>query len=230
MSNITNYDIKELGEFFNMDFYNSLSEEGKKNIFKSMLNQELRENNYYVNKYGRGQLRIYDKDIENYKNKEVIVVAGGTGLSPVRGIVEYFSNNSKDCESMTLITGFKSPEDVLFKEDMKIWKKTMNLILTVDTAPEGYEGNVGLVTKYIPELEIKSMDNVQVVVVGPPMMMKFTVLEFLKLGIKEENIWISQERKMCCGIGKCGHCKIDDTYICLDGPVFNYTVGKSLID
>ena len=169
-------------------------------------------------------------DIENYKNKEVVVVAGGTGLSPVRGIVEYFSNNSNDCESMTLITGFKSPEDVLFKEDMKIWKKTMNLILTVDTAPEGYEGNVGLVTKYIPELEIKSMDNVQVVVVGPPMMMKFTVLEFLKLGIKEENIWISQERKMCCGIGKCGHCKIDDTYICLDGPVFNYTVGKSLID
>lgn len=131
---------------------------------------------------------------------------------------------------MTLITGFKSPEDVLFKEDMKIWKKTMNLILTVDTAPEGYEGNIGLVTKYIPELEIKNMDNVQVVVVGPPMMMKFTVLEFLKLGIKEENIWISQERKMCCGIGKCGHCKIDDTYICLDGPVFNYTVGKSLID
>lgn len=103
---------------------------------------------------------------------------------------------------MTLITGFKSPEDVLFKEDMKTWEKTMNLILTVDTAPEGYEGNVGLVTKYIPELEIKSMDNVQVVVVGPPMMMKFTVLEFLKLGIKEENIWISQERKMCCGIGK----------------------------
>ncbi len=110
---------------------------------------------------------------------------------------------------MTLITGFKSPEDVLFQEDMKTWEKTLNLILTVDTAPEGYEGKVGLVTKYIPKLEIKDMDKVQVVVVGPPMMMKFTVLEFLKLGIKEENIWISQERKMCCGIGKCGHCKID---------------------
>ncbi len=81
MSNITNYDIKELGEFFNMDFYNSLSEEGKKNIFKSMLNQELRENNYYVNKYGRGQLRIYDKDIENYKNYDIIKKAG----TPYRG-------------------------------------------------------------------------------------------------------------------------------------------------
>ena len=169
-------------------------------------------------------------DINNYKDKEVIVVAGGTGLSPVKGIVDYFSSNMKDCKNFTLISGFKSPKDILFKEDIKEWEKNINLILTVDGAEEGYQGNVGLVTKYVPELEIKDMENVQVVVVGPPMMMKFTVLEFLKLGIKEENIWISQERKMCCGIGKCGHCKIDDTYICLDGPVFNYTKGKELID
>ena len=169
-------------------------------------------------------------DINNYKDKEVIVVAGGTGLSPVKGIVDYFSSNMNDCKNFTLISGFKSPKDILFKDDIKEWEKNINLILTVDGAEEGYEGKVGLVTKYVPELEIKDMENVQVVVVGPPMMMKFTVLEFLKLGIKEENIWISQERKMCCGIGKCGHCKIDDTYICLDGPVFNYTVGKSLID
>ncbi len=169
-------------------------------------------------------------DINNYKDKEVIVVAGGTGLSPVKGIVDYFSSNMNDCKNFTLISGFKSPKDILFKDDIKEWEKNINLILTVDGAEEGYQGKVGLVTKYVPELEIKDMENVQVVVVGPPMMMKFTVLEFLKLGIKEENIWISQERKMCCGIGKCGHCKIDDTYICLDGPVFNYTKGKELID
>ena len=169
-------------------------------------------------------------DINNYKDKEVIVVAGGTGLSPVKGIVDYFSSNMNDCKNFTLISGFKSPKDILFKDDIKEWEKNINLILTVDGAEEGYEGKVGLVTKYVPELEIKDMENVQVVVLGPPMMMKFTVLEFLKLGIKEENLWISQERKMCCGIGKCGHCKIDDTYICLDGPVFNYTKGKELID
>ena len=104
------------------------------------------------------------------------------------------------------------------------------MILTVDQAPEGYTGNVGLVTKYIPELNIENLNEVQVIVVGPPMMMHFTVQEFLKRGIAQEQIWISQERKMCCGIGKCGHCKIDDTYICLDGPVFNYTKGKDLID
>jgi anaerobic sulfite reductase subunit B len=187
-------------------------------------------NNYVSDKlflrgpYGNGF------DIDNYKGKEVIVVAGGTGLSPVKGIVDYFSENKEGSKGFTLISGFKSPEDILFKEDIKKWEKNMNFILTVDGAKAGYQGRVGLVTKYIPELDIKDKENVQVIVVGPPMMMKFTVLEFLKLGIKEENIWISQERKMCCGIGKCGHCRIDDTYICLDGPVFNYSKGKKLID
>ena len=169
-------------------------------------------------------------ELENYKGHEVVVVAGGTGLSPVRGIVEHFSKNPSDVKGFTLITGFKSPQDMLFKEDIKEWANTMNLIVTVDQAPEGYTGPTGLVTKFIPDLEIKDLEDVQVIVVGPPIMMKFTVQEFLKRGIKEENIWISQERKMCCGIGKCGHCKIDDTYICLDGPVFNYTKGKLLRD
>lgn len=169
-------------------------------------------------------------ELENYKGKELIVVAGGTGLSPVRGVVDYFSKNAKDAEGFTLIAGFKSPSDVLFKDDIKMWKNNINLILTVDNAEEGYEGNVGMVTKYIPELPIKDINNAVVIVVGPPIMMKFTVAEFLKRGIPENNVWISQERKMCCGIGKCGHCKIDDTYICLDGPVFNYSKGKSLID
>lgn len=169
-------------------------------------------------------------DVENYIGKEVIVVAGGTGLSPVKGVVDYFSKSPNNADKFTLIAGFKSPMDILFKEDIKLWKENMDLIITVDNAKEGYLGEVGLVTKYVPELKIKDIDNVQVIVVGPPMMMKFTVLEFLKLGIKEENIWISQERKMCCGLGKCGHCKIDDTYICIDGPVFNYTKGKTLID
>ncbi|MDO5038678.1 anaerobic sulfite reductase subunit AsrB [Clostridium sp.] len=189
-------------------------------IFKNYVGDKL----FMRGPYGNGF------DVDNYKNKELIVVAGGTGLSPVRGVVSYFANNSSETNGLTLITGFKSPKDMLFKDDLKAWEDKMNLIVTVDSAEEGYTGHTGLVTKFIPELEIKDKENVQVIVVGPPMMMKFTVMEFLKLGIKEENIWISQERKMCCGLGKCGHCKIDDTYICLDGPVFNYTKGKLLID
>ena len=189
-------------------------------IFKNYVGDKL----FMRGPYGNG----FDLDI--YKGKELVVVAGGTGLSPVRGVVDYFAENTSENKETTLITGFKSPKDILFKEDLKKWDEKINLIVTVDSAEEGYKGHTGLVTKFIPELEIKDKENVQIIVVGPPMMMKFTVMEFLKLGIKEENIWISQERKMCCGLGKCGHCKIDDTYICLDGPVFNYTKGKLLRD
>ena len=121
-------------------------------------------------------------------------------------------------------------DDILFKDDIKEWEKSINVTLTVDNAEEGYKGNTGLVTKYIPELEIKDIENTAFVVVGPPIMMKFTVAEILKRGVAEENIWVSYERKMCCGLGKCGHCKMDDTYICLDGPVFNYTKAKNLVD
>lgn len=169
-------------------------------------------------------------DINNYKDREVVIVAGGTGLSPVKGIVDYFSKNPQDATSIRVIAGFKSPKDILFREDIEGWKNSIDFTLTVDSAEEGYEGNVGLVTEYVPELSFKDMDSAQVIVVGPPMMMKFTVAEFIKLGMKEDNIWISHERKMCCGLGKCGHCRIDDTYVCLDGPVFNYSKGKLLRD
>lgn len=169
-------------------------------------------------------------DVENYKGKQIVVIAGGTGLSPVKGVVDYFANHTDEAVSTTLIAGFKSPSDVLFKKDFEFWNETINVIQTVDSAEEGYQGNVGMVTKYIPELEIKDPENTVFITVGPPIMIKFVVMEILKLGIEEKNIWVSNERKMCCGIGKCGHCKIGSTYICLDGPVFNYVDGKELID
>ena len=169
-------------------------------------------------------------DLENYKGKELFVVAGGTGLSPVRGVVDFFAHNPDQAVSTTLIAGFKSPKDVLFKDDFKFWKEQVNVIQTVDTAPEGYEGPVGMVTKYIPDLKFEDIENTSFICVGPPIMIRFTVQAILKLGVPEKNIWISHERKMCCGLGKCGHCKIGSTYVCLDGPVFNYVDGKELID
>lgn len=169
-------------------------------------------------------------DVSLYEDKEIVVVAGGSGLAPVRGIMDYYYDNFEKCKSFKLIVGFKTPKDILFKDDLKRWSEKLDVIVTVDNAEEGYEGHVGLVTKYIPNFEIKNMDNVSAIVVGPPMMMKFTVGEFLKRDLNEENIWVSYERKMCCGVGKCGHCKMDDTYICIDGPVFNYFEAKNLID
>ena len=169
-------------------------------------------------------------DLNLYKNKEIIVAAGGTGLAPVKGIVDYFSKNPKECKNFNLMAGFKSPSDILFKENFKVWEKNISVTLTVDGADEDYTGTVGLITKYIADIPVENMDEVQVIVVGPPMMLKFTVAGFVKKGVKEKNIWVSYERKMCCGVGKCGHCKIDDTYICLEGPVFNYLDAVHLID
>lgn len=169
-------------------------------------------------------------DLDNYKGRELFVVAGGTGLSPVRGVVDFFAHDPDQAVSTTLIAGFKSPKDVLFKDDFKFWQEKINVIQTVDTAPEGYEGPVGMVTKYIPDLKFEDIENTSFICVGPPIMIRFTVQAILKLGVPEKNIWISHERKMCCGLGKCGHCKIGSTYVCLDGPVFNYVDGKELID
>lgn len=173
--------------------------------------------------YGNGFLA------EDYEGKELIVVAGGTGVSPVRGVIDYFGNHREDVKSLQVIVGFKSPKEILFKEDLKRWENQMDLTVTVDASEEpGYK--TGLVTKYIPDLVFENKKDAAVIVVGPPVMMKFAVAEFKKLEIEDENIWISQERKMCCGLGKCGHCRMGDTYICLDGPVFNYTEGKKLFD
>lgn len=169
-------------------------------------------------------------DIDLYRQKELVVVAGGTGLSPVKGVVDYFASNPQEAESVTLIAGFKSPADVLFQKDFQFWKERIQVIQTVDHAPEGYDGPVGMVTKFIPDLKFNNIDNAAVICVGPPVMIHFAVAEILKTGVKEHQIWVSHERKMCCGLGKCGHCKVGATYICLDGPVFNYVDGKNLMD
>lgn len=169
-------------------------------------------------------------DVEGYKGKELVIIAGGTGVSPVRGVISYFAEHDTECKDMTLITGFKSVKDILFKGDFPYWREKMNVILTLDSGEETEEHKIGLVTKYIPDLKLQDVSKAVAIVVGPPAMMRFSVKGLLERGFKEENIWISHERKMCCGLGKCGHCKVNDTYICLDGPVFNYTKGKTLID
>lgn len=169
-------------------------------------------------------------DVGSFKGKELVIIAGGTGVSPVRGVISYFAEHENQRKGMTLIAGFKSVKDILFKADFVDWRQKMNVILTLDSGEETAEHKIGLVTKYIPDLKLDDVSRAIAIVVGPPAMMRFSVKGLLERGFKEENIWISHERKMCCGLGKCGHCKVNDTYICLDGPVFNYTKGKTLID
>ncbi|MBQ8305475.1 MAG: anaerobic sulfite reductase subunit B [Blautia sp.] len=168
-------------------------------------------------------------DLSLYQEGEVVVIAGGTGVSPVRGVIHGLCE-TKDPQDKYVIVGFRSPDDMLFRDDLKVWDEKLRLTLTVDGAPEGYEGNIGLVTKYIPDLPLKDPSTAKAVVVGPPPMMRFSVQGLLAKGFREENIWISQERKMCCGLGKCGHCRIGMRYVCLDGPVFTYVDSKDMID
>ncbi len=168
-------------------------------------------------------------DISLYENNEIVVVAGGTGVSPVRGVIHALSN-MVDAKDKYVIAGFKSPSDMLFRKDLAEWEKKLNLTVTVDGAPNDYKGNIGLVTNYIQELPIKNPAAAKAIVVGPPPMMKFTIMELQKKGFLDDNITVSYERKMCCGLGKCGHCRVNDKYICLDGPVFSYTEGKLLLD
>ena len=168
-------------------------------------------------------------DVDLYKDGDVVVVAGGTGVSPVRGVIQALSE-MPDAQDKYVIAGFRSPDDMLFRDDLKAWDEKLKLTLTVDGAPEGYTGNIGLVTKYIEGLPLKDPANAKAVVVGPPPMMKFTIIELQKKGFKDSNITVSHERKMCCGLGKCGHCRVNDTYICLDGPVFNYEFAKNFVD
>ena len=145
-------------------------------------------------------------DTELYREGETVVVAGGTGVSPVRGVIEALSG-FENAKQKYVIAGFRSPADMLFRDDLADWKDKLNLILPLADPAKA-----------------------KAVVVGPPPMMKFTIIELLKKGFREENITVSYERKMCCGLGKCGHCRVSDTYICLDGPVFNYVEAKEMID
>ena len=168
-------------------------------------------------------------DVGSFLNGETVVVAGGTGVSPVRGVIEALST-SEQAKKKYVIVGFRSPDDMLFRTDLKNWAERLNLILTVDRAEEGYAGNVGLVTKYIQDLPLTDPSNARAVVVGPPAMMRFTIIELQKKGFRDENITVSYERKMCCGLGKCGHCRIGDKYVCIDGPVFPYNEAKALLD
>lgn len=169
-------------------------------------------------------------NLKSYEGAKLIIIAGGTGLAPVKNVVQHFVINSNKLKSLQVITGFKSPKDLLFEDDLKKWGKSIDLIITVDKGNELWKNEIGLVTSHISKLDLSTPKNIKAIVVGPPMMMKFTTLELIKQGILEENITVSFERKMSCGIGKCGHCKIDETYVCLEGPVFNYIKAKELLD
>ena len=175
--------------------------------------------------YGKGW------PVDQLKDKHVFVIAGGTGVSPVRSTLNFLAANPGYAKSVNLVCGFKNTESVLFKNDLENWKEKFNNTWYCLDNEEAEGFRTGLVTTVVPELPLEEAgDDYAVLVVGPPVMMKFAGLELLKNGFDENKIWMSFERKMSCAIGKCGHCRIDEVYVCLDGPVFPYTIAKDLVD
>lgn len=173
--------------------------------------------------------------MDKLQDKDVVIMAGGTGVAPVRSFVNYLSDNPSYAKSVTLIIGFKNEEGIIFKDDLKKWRenKHFKTIYTLDnTKIDNWE--VGYVSDHINKVDFGNFkENCEVIVVGPPPMMKCTAENTeakLVAKMPEEKIWVSFERKMSCAIGKCGHCRIDEVYVCLEGPVFNYSQAKKLID
>lgn len=170
--------------------------------------------------------------VEDFEGKHLLVIAGGTGLAPVRSTLQYFYDNPSKIQSVHVIAGFKDRDAVLFEEDLEKFRngEKFHAIYTLDNMEaEGFRK--GFVTQYIPEIPFASFgEDYNIIIVGPPAMFKFAAKGCMDCGAVEEKIWVSFERKMSCAVGKCGHCKINETYVCLEGPVFNYTKAKSLLD
>jgi sulfhydrogenase subunit gamma (sulfur reductase) len=163
------------------------------------------------------------------KGQDVLVVAGGIGLVPVRPLIHHIMCNRLDYGNFTILYGMKRPEDMLFADEIETWQASdaVDLRLTIDRPHPDWAGHVGVITTLFPDLELEA-PRTRAVVVGPPIMYRFVILECKNKAIADEHIILSLERHMKCGVGKCGHCQINNKYVCLDGPVFTYSELKHM--
>jgi len=156
------------------------------------------------------------------RGKNIVIVGGGIGLAPLRGLVQMILSERKNYGKLYILYGARTPSDLVFKQDLENWSKApANLFVTVDRADEHWKGNVGVVTTLFPKTDI-TPENAIALICGPGIMMKFVVKSLKALNFEDNQIVVSMERVMKCGIGKCGHCNIGAKYVCIDGPVFNY--------
>lgn len=169
--------------------------------------------------------------VEALEGSDLLFVAGGIGIIPLRSLINYVMDNRRDFGKVTILLGCKTPGLLLFTDELAAWEKRadVNFACTVDRADPDWKGNVGLITTLIPPADIDCAGT-NAVIVGPPVMYKFVVRELLKKGLCEDRIYMSLERHMKCGLGHCGHCQIGDVYCCKNGPVFTYGEIKNNIE
>jgi len=164
--------------------------------------------------FGRGFV------LDEFSGKDIIFVAGGIGIVPMRSLLKAVLAKKDNFGKLTLIYGSKTPEEILFAEEMDTWRRQgMDVQLTVDKADARWKGNTGVVTTLIPKVGVKDKNTLGVII-GPPVMYRFVILSLKAKGLGPEDIYMSLERRMKCGVGKCGHCQINSVYVCQCGPVF----------
>ena len=170
-------------------------------------------------------------DAESLKNKDLLFVAGGLGLAPLRSLFNYVLDNRKDYGQVTLLYGCKEPRELLFADELLALAKRDDVEFkpTVNWCPENeaWTGNIGVITTLIPEVNFDP-EKTYAVICGPPIMYKFVIADLKSKNVPDDHIILSLERRMKCGVGKCGHCQINQVYVCKDGPVFNYSKIKGI--
>jgi len=169
--------------------------------------------------------------LSDYEGKEILLVGGGVGLAPLRALFLALVHDIKKYKGITFCCGSRTPDDIIYKDSvLDKWQKMgkkVNFRVTVDKGDDKWKGNVGLVTTALDNLKI-DLKNSVAIVCGPPIMMKFSTFKLIEIGYKEDQIYLSMEKNMSCGFGKCGHCRLGNFYVCKDGPVFRYDKISSL--
>lgn len=163
-------------------------------------------------------------DLKNFYGKDVLFVAGGLGLVPLRSLITPVVEESKRFGQITLISGCRNPAEELFRDQLKEWTNAgIRVIRLVDgTENMPWEFGVGLVTDPIPTLQLNPEKTV-VAMCGPPVMYKFVIAALMTKNVGRDQIFVDLERRMKCGVGKCGHCQINHVYCCQEGPVFRFS-------
>jgi NAD(P)H-flavin reductase len=168
--------------------------------------------------------------VEEAAGNDVVIVAGGIGLPPLRPAIYHILSHRGQYGRVALLYGARTPQDLLFSDELEQWRGRFDLQVevSVDAAkPEEWRGDVGVVTKLIPRANVDP-HHLVAMVVGPEIMMRFTIPELEKREIALEKIYVSMERNMKCAIGFCGHCQYGPTFICKDGPVFRFDRIKEI--
>jgi len=169
--------------------------------------------------------------MESYYGRNLVFVAGGIGLIPLRSCIIYALAHRERYQRIQIFLGARTPRDLLYRADLRQWEQSAGIEchLTVDRAADGWTGNVGVVGSLFQKPGVRmAVDNTVAFVCGPPVMFRFVIKDLLALGLPETAIVSTLERYMKCGVGKCGHCCIGVAYVCVDGPVFTYEQIKKL--